>query len=119
MYQDGSGSDGDGARRVIRVIVLRGMWYCVMWYVVMHMMVVHVISGCNISGADIICNCIKRLIQLMGGPDGAMQAGRAGLARRERRTVAAVTIQGGDRERRQGRAGLLPAECSGLLFGTL
>lgn len=59
------------------------------------MAVAHVISECDISVADIICNCIKRLIQLTGGPDGAMQAGRAGLAKRERRTVAAVSIQGG------------------------
>ena len=53
------------------------------------------------------------------GLDGAMKAGSAGPAKRERRTVAAVTIQGGDRERRRGRGWLLPAGCSGLQFGTL
>ena len=74
LHQDGSTTARSGARRVICAIVLRGILYCVMWYGVMRMMVVHVISECNISGSDIICNCIKRLIQLMGGPDGAVQA---------------------------------------------
>ena len=30
LHQDGSASDGSGARRVICAIVLRGMRYCVM-----------------------------------------------------------------------------------------
>lgn len=96
LHQDGSTTARSGARRVICAIVLRGILYCVMWYGVMRMMVVHVISECNISGADIICNCIKRLIQLMGGPDGAVQAGAACPAHPGRRTAAAVNIQGGD-----------------------
>ena len=53
----------------------------------------------------------------MGGPDGAVQAGAAYPAFRERRTVAAVSIQGGRSERRRGRAWLLPAECSGYSLG--
>ena len=62
----------------------------------MLIMVVYVVSECDISLADIICNCIKRLIQLTGGRDGAVQVVAACPAFWERRTAAAVSIQGGD-----------------------
>ena len=77
------------------------------------MVVMCVISECNISGADIICNCIKRLIQLMGGPDGAVQAGTAELAYRARWTVAAVNVRGGSRERRRGGGGYFRRSVAG------
>ena len=54
-----------------------------------------------------------------GGQDGAAQAVTARLACPGRRTVAAVSIQGRRHGAPPGRRWLLPAECSGLLFGTL